>query len=275
MKRATAILVSVLALVIVSACTQMTKTTSPTPAAPMIDRILKKGELVVGTVGSMPPLNMTTKGGKLTGLEIDLAGMIARGMGVKVRFETMPFDQLLPALEAGKVDMILSDMTMTPQRNLKVAFVGPYFISGKSFLTKQATLLSTKKAVDLNSTERTFAALEGSTSAFFVRQLMSKAKLVTVKDYDQGVALVLQGKVDALVADYPICVISAFRYADQGLAFLSTPLTYEPIGIAVPPGDAQLNNWLGNFLKAIEGSGELELLKQHYFGDTSWIKDLP
>jgi polar amino acid transport system substrate-binding protein len=59
------------------------------------------------------------------------------------------------------------------------------------------------------------------------------------------------------------------------LAFLATPLTYEPIGIAVPPGDAQLNNWLGNFLKAIEGSGELELLKQHYFGDPSWIKDLP
>jgi len=274
MKRATGIMIIVLALVVLSGCAHLQASGSQ-PSSSALDRIVKKGELVVGTVGSMPPLNMTTKDGKLKGLEIDLAGMIARGMGVRLRFETMPFDQLLPALEAGRVDMILSDMTMTPQRNLKVAFVGPYFISGKSILTKQATLLSAKKAVDLNSTERTFTALDGSTSAVFVRQLMPKAKLVTVKDYDQGVALVLQGKVDALVADYPICVISAVRYADQGLAYVATPLTYEPIGIAVPPGDAQLNNWLGNFLKAIEGGGELELLKQHYFGDPSWIKDLP
>jgi polar amino acid transport system substrate-binding protein len=274
MKRGKGIVAVVLAMVLFSGCAHLQASDSR-PSASGLDRIVNKGELVVGTVGAMPPLNMTTKDGKLTGLEIDLAGMIARGMGVKLRFETMPFNQLLPALEAGKVDMVMSDMTMTPQRNLKVAFVGPYFISGKSFLTKKATLLSAKKVGDLNTTERSFAALEGSTSEFFVRQFMPEAKLVTVKDYDQGVAAVLQGKVDALVADYPICIISAFRYADQGLAFLAKPLTYEPIGIAVPPGDAQLNNWLGNFLNAIEGGGDLERLKKHYFGDPSWIKDLP
>ena len=46
------------------------------------------------------------------------------------------FGVLLPALQAGKVDMVLSGMTITPDRNLKVAFVGPYFISGKAILTK-------------------------------------------------------------------------------------------------------------------------------------------
>jgi polar amino acid transport system substrate-binding protein len=274
MKRGKGIVAIVLAMVLFSGCAHLQASDSR-PSASVLDRIVNKGELVVGTVGAMPPLNMTTKDGKLTGLEIDLAGMIARGMGVKLRFETMPFNQLLPALEAGKVDMVMSDMTMTPQRNLKVAFVGPYFISGKSFLTKNAALLSAKKVGDLNTTERSFAALEGSTSEFFVRQFMPEAKLVTVKDYDQGVAAVLQGKVDALVADYPICIISAFRHADQGLAFLAKPLTYEPIGIAVPPGDAQLNNWLGNFLQAVEGGGDLERLKKRYFGDSSWIKDLP
>ena len=48
-------------------------------------------------------------------------------MGVKLRLATMPFSELLPALEAGRIDMILSDMTMTPERNMKTAFAGPYF----------------------------------------------------------------------------------------------------------------------------------------------------
>jgi polar amino acid transport system substrate-binding protein len=275
MKRTTGILVFILALVLVSACAQTTKTTTPTPTAPVLDRIVKRGELVVGTAGTMPPLNMVTKSGALQGIDIDLAGLIASGMGVKARFETMPFDQLLPALESGKVDMVLSGMTATPQRNLKVAFVGPYLSSGKSLLTKHKTLLSVKKVGELNSSERTFAALRGSTSEYFVQQLLSKAKLVAVKDYNEGVALVLQDKVDALVADMPICVVTALRYPDQGLAFVKTPLTYEPLCIAVPPGDPLLVNWLENFLKGLKGSGELAARVDFWLKDPSWLKQLP
>jgi len=274
MKRLKGIIAIVVALVLLSGCASLQAGGSRS-SSPVLDRILKKGELVVGTAGTMPPFNMVTKTGVVKGFEVDLGGMIAAGMGVKARFETMPFDQLLPALEAGKVDMILSDMTMTPQRNLKVAFVGPYFISGKSILTKEKNLLSAKKPIDLNNPDLTFAALDGSTSQYFVQALMPKAKLVTVKDYDQGVALVLDNKVTAFVADYPICVISTFRYPNQGLAYVATPLTYEPIGVAVPSGDPQLINWLGNFLNALQGNGNLAALKEVWFGDASWLKDLP
>jgi polar amino acid transport system substrate-binding protein len=273
MKRAKGVIAIVLSLVLLSACASLQMGGSRS-SSPVLDRILKKGELVVGTAGTMPPFNMVTKTGVVKGFEIDLGGMIAAGMGVKARFETMPFDQLLPALETGQVDMILSDMTMTPQRNLKVAFVGPYFISGKSILTKQKNLLAAKRPIDLNQPELTFSALEGSTSQYFVQTLMPKAQLVTVKDYDQGVALVLENKVTAFVADYPICVISTFRYPDQGLAYVATPLTYEPIGIAVPAGDPQLINWLENFLDALQGSGQLAAFKELWFGDASWLKDL-
>ncbi|MGD8471501.1 MAG: transporter substrate-binding domain-containing protein, partial [Desulfobacteraceae bacterium] len=132
MKRATfvAALVAVLALVLVTSAT----------AGIIMDRILKKGELVIGTTGSQPPLNATTKDGKIIGLDADIAKGIAMNMGVKIQFETMPFVELLPALHADKVDMILSSMTMTPERNLKVAFIGPYYISGKGLLTKTQTI---------------------------------------------------------------------------------------------------------------------------------------
>ena len=97
----------------------------PAPAGTVLDRILKKGELVVGTTGTQPPLSMTAKGGEIIGLDADIAKLIATGLGVKIRFSKMLFSELIPALESGKVDMIISGMTMTSERNAKVPFIGP------------------------------------------------------------------------------------------------------------------------------------------------------
>jgi len=274
MKKTRVITVLILALALFSACATMKGTGVSERTAPVLDRILQRGELVVGTAGSMPPLNMTTKEGKIIGLEADLARYMANAMDVKLRFEAMPFSELLAALEAGKVDVILSGMTITPERNLKVAFVGPYFISGKAFLTKKKTIASVKSASGINSPDNTLAALKGSTSQFFVEDVAPMAKLVTTKDYDEAVDLVLQDKVDALVADYPICVVSVLRYPDKGLISLITPLTYEPIGIAMPANDPHLVNWVENFLNAVGGSGALNELGDRWFKDRSWLKRL-
>ena len=92
---------------------------------------------MVGISGDQPPLNGTTKEGRIIGLDADLANTIASGMDVKVRFSKMPFSDLLPALQAGKVDMVISGMTMTLDRNTKVAYIGPYLVSGKGILLKR------------------------------------------------------------------------------------------------------------------------------------------
>ena len=105
-------------------------------AGKAMDRILKKGELVIGTTGTQPPLNVTNKNGKIIGFDADIARLIAGNLGVEPKFATMPFAELLPALKAGKVDMVISSMTMTLERNRAVVFVGPYYVSGKGILTK-------------------------------------------------------------------------------------------------------------------------------------------
>jgi polar amino acid transport system substrate-binding protein len=244
-------------------------------ASPVIDRIAKRGELVVGTAGSMPPLNFTSKDGNVMGIEPELANRIASAMGVKLTLKTMRFHELLPALENGGIDMILSDMTITGKRNLKVAFVGPYFISGKSVLTRIKTVAAIQSAAEINRPEITLAALKNSTSQEFVETYTPKARLVAVDDYDQGVKMVVDGKAQALIADYPICVVSVFRYPAAQLTTLTKPLTFEPIGIAVPAGDPLLVNWLNNFLTAARGSGDLERLQKKWLEDASWLYLLP
>ncbi len=260
--------------VLLSACTHMQQGSPGGTGGPVLDRIANRGELLVGTSGNMPPLNATTKDGQIIGLEPDLAQLIAEAMGVKLKMVSMPFSELLAAVQDGRVDMAMSQITITGERNMKVAFVGPYFISGKSFLTKAETIAGAKDASEVNQPDRTIVALEGSTSERFVRELIPRAKLTLTKNYDEAVDLVIKDKADAMVADYPICILSVLRHPNDGLASLITPLTYEPIGIAVPAQDPLLVNWLDNFLTTFEDSGALDAVKGKWLEDGSWVKRL-
>jgi polar amino acid transport system substrate-binding protein len=261
------------ALIFALAITLALLLSGPAPAGTVMDRILKKGELVVGTTGTQPPLVMTTKGGEIIGLDADIAKMIGTGLGVKIRFSRMLFSELIPALQSGKVDMIISGMTMTSDRNVKVPFVGPYFVSGKGILCKETSLAALDKE-GLDSPKFKMAALKGSTSQVFVETTTPQAKLVAVASYDEALDLLYQDKIDVLVADFPFCLYCAFCYADKGLAVRGGRLTFEPLGIGIRE-DALLLNWLENFLKIHMGTGELTRLHDTWFKDTSWIKQLP
>jgi polar amino acid transport system substrate-binding protein len=271
MKFAKVIIVSILALIFFTGCAEMQQGSSSTSASPVLDRIQKRGELIVGTMGNMPPLNMTAKDGEIFGLEPDLALMMANAMNVKVKFVTKPFPELLPALRAGEVDMVLSGMTITPKRNMEVAFVGPYFISGKAFLTKVKTIAMAKKTAEVNSPNTKIVTLKDSTSQTFAETFLDKTTLFTTGTYDEAVEMVLKDKVQAMIADYPICVVSVFRYPEAGLLSVVTPLTYEPIGIAIPANDPLLMNWTTNTLNSIEASGNLDELRLKWFAKGSWI----
>jgi polar amino acid transport system substrate-binding protein len=264
-----------LALIVslLSGCAEVNRVPTPS-ASPVVDRILSSGELRVGMSGDMPPLNMTTKEGKVIGLDADLAALVAEAMGVKLNVQKMAFSGLLPALEAGRIDMIISNMTMTPERNLKVAFVGPYFTSGKGLLTKRSTLAEVKKMEDLNNPAFTFVVLKGSTSEAVTKAGAPKAKLIAVAGENEGVQMVLDGKADGMLADFPICAVAVYRYPGSGLVSVVAPITYEPIGFGVPKGDPLLVNLLQNLLNGLEKAGYMKELGEKWFGKPTWIDQL-
>lgn len=271
MKKGVLPIFPVLAWIIFLACSQHNLGTFVlTSPSPILDRIQQRGELVVGTAAGMPPLNMTTKDGEIIGLDADLSRYLADAMEVKLRLVPMAFEDLLPSLEAGKVDTVISAMTMTSYRNRRVAFVGPYLISGKGLLTRQATLAAVKDPDAIDLAEVRLTALAGSTSADFVRTVTPKAQFVPARDYEEAVKMVIDGRVDAMVADQPICLISVARYPGQGLLAVIAPLTYEPIGIALPPNDALFMNLVGNFMTGLQDSGTLGRLKDQWFQAGDW-----
>jgi polar amino acid transport system substrate-binding protein len=247
---------------------------SHAPANPTLQHILKNGELVVGMAANMPPLNMKNKAGKVIGYEADLSKYIADAMGVDLRIETVRFNELLAALESGEVDMVLSGMTITPQRNLKVAFVGPYVTSGKCILTKVESLAEAEDGSKIKAKDKTFAVLRGSTSQDFVENEIKGAKIALTDNYEEAVDLVLKNKADAMIADYALCSVSVLRYPDSGLMSVFTLLTYEPLGIAIPANDPLMVNWLENLLNTLDGNGKLEALRTHWFENASWLEEM-
>lgn len=243
--------------------------------SPVLERIVKNGELRVGLSGSQPPLNATSRAGELMGLEVDLANLLGNALGVSTKFVKKPFPELLSGLKAGEVDVVISGMAITAQRSIDAAFVGPYMISGKSILTNSNALAAAQEAGEINRANLKLAALGNSTSEEFVKAVLPEAQLVTTQDYDSAVNMVLNDEVDALVADMTICLLTMLRFPDKGLATLSEPLSLEPVGIALSPSDPQLRNLLENYMAAFEGTGILEGLRKKWLEDGSWIAALP
>ena len=126
-----------------------------------------------------------------------------------------------------------------------------------------------------NSPDKVLVALKGSTSQAFVEKIIPQAKLVLTDDYDQAVSLVRNDQAIAMVADYPICMVSVYRYPDAKVDSLDKPISYEPIGVALPPNDPLLFNWVQNFLNGLEKIGELKMIEERWFKDPASVKLLP
>lgn len=270
MKRSLIALVSLLAFA-VTGCSTLNMSGS---SSPVTDRILSRGEIRVGMSGNQPPFNMKNRQGELIGMDVDLARALAVTLGVEAKFVTMPFKELLPALEKGEVDIVLSGMSMTPERNLKVAFAGPYFISGKAALTKSSSLAAADDPEGVNKPIR-MTVLAGSTSELFARRELPEVELVAVADYDDGIEMVLNDEVDAMIADYPVCILALYQHPNAGLATTISTFSFEPIGVAIASNGHLMKNVVQNYFTLLEGTGTLERLRAVWFNNDAWVRELP
>ena len=236
-----------------------------------LNKIISTSEIRIGMSGAQPPFSMHSKSDSLMGYEVELAEMIAEALGVKLTIVEIPFADLLQALEDGKVDAVMSGVTITPKRNLKSMFVGPYIVSGKSILTRSAKLADIKEMEELNNPNIKLVALQGSTSEEFVRKWIPLAKLEVTKTHDDAVKMVVNNQADALFADYPVCVYAMYRYPLVDLGILEQPLTIEPIGIAIPADGFLLHNLLQNFLNSLQIIGILDSLEYKWFESGEWL----
>ena len=153
-----------------------------------LPRILASGALRVGISADQPPFNMPSRSGGVMGFDVDLADALGDAMGLEVRYEVMAFAELLPALEARRIDLIVSAMTITPVRNARVPFAGPYFVSGTAVLAKPEALDDVAHLQEMVDADLRVATVAGTTNEAFARALLSAEQLQSTPDFDAAVA---------------------------------------------------------------------------------------
>lgn len=244
-------------------------------AGQTIDRIRSTGELLLGTPGDFPPFSVTSEQGDLIGFDISLARELARTMGVNLRIVRLPFGELIASLKAGDVDMIMSGLSVTPRRNMEIAFVGPYGNSGQAFIGRREITESLSEPIDLNREGLRIAVLQDTTADLTARAVLPQTEVTYTKSLDQSLILLLNGDIDGLISDYPYCKVAEFKYRDQGLQVFEKILSFEHLGIGVAGDDALFINLLTNYLNLLVGSGALKAMQEYWFKSSDWISSLP
>jgi polar amino acid transport system substrate-binding protein len=214
---------------------------------------------------------MRDKHGRIIGFDVDIAKKMAKDMGVNLKLVPTAWDGIISALITNKCDIIISGMTITQKRNLKVAFTEPYFLVGQTLLVnkKHAGVKSYK---DLDKPGIVITTKLGTTGEIAARKLFKKATIKTFDSESAAVQEVLNNRADAFIYDKPY---NELFMADKGkgkLIFLNQDLTYEPLGFAINHGDPDFLNWLNNFLRQIKHDGTYERFYNKWFKNTDWLK---
>ena len=247
----------------------------PSSAGLVIERIRAEGELVLGTPGDLPPFSAATTSGELIGFDISFARELARNMGVNLRIKRFPFSELTEELLKGNVDLIMSGLSITARSNMEIAYVGPYGSSGQAFFGREEISLALEDPLDLNQAGLKIGVLKNTTADMTLRTLFTKVTPVYSDSLDQALILLLDGRIDGIISDYPFCKVSQFRYKDEGLRVFEKILSFEQLGIGVSPDDALFINLLQNYINMMAGSGAIQTMQEYWFKNSSWIEQLP
>nr|WP_293368807.1 transporter substrate-binding domain-containing protein [Nevskia sp.] len=235
-----------------------------------LNQILKRGELRVGLEAGYLPFEMRDKRGEIIGFDVDLAKLMARYMGVKVSFVNTQWDGIIPALLTDKFDILMSGMTITPERNLQVNFAEPYIIIGQTILLNAKHRDTVKTVKELNDPKYTVATKLGTTGEIAARRYLGKVKLKTFETEADAALEVRNGRADAFVYDLPFNVVYGAQYKDA-LVHLKEPFTREPLGWAIRKGDPDFLNWLDHFQDQIRNDGTYDALYNKWFEGTAWL----
>jgi polar amino acid transport system substrate-binding protein len=239
-----------------------------------LETILKRGALWVGFDSGYMPFEMTNQKGRYVGFDIDMAKEMAKAMGVKFVPINTAWDDIIPSLTTGKFDIIISGMTITQERNLKINFADPYIIVGQTILLNKKHEGKIKSYKDLNDSRYIVTSQSSTTGETAVKILIPKCIYKSFKTENEAASEVLNGKADAFVYDLPFCAVIMAMQGKGKLFFLDTPFTYEPLAWAVRKTDPDFLNWLNNFLRQIKNDGRYDKIYNKWIKSTDWIKNV-
>jgi len=214
-------------------------------------------ELRVGIAPNYPPLAFKRRG-EISGVEADFAERLGPALDAKVTLVETPFEELIPALLANRIDIIMSGMSMTDQRQKLISFAHPYLRVGQMLLLRRVDAKRFSKNAAVNQPKTRLGVVSGTTGEAYARAHFAKAKIKGFDGVDAAVAALRNQEIDVFIHDAPsIWNITAAGGRKSPLVGRYEPLTKEYLAWAVRKHDP-LRERLNTVLRQWNGSGELD-----------------
>jgi polar amino acid transport system substrate-binding protein len=243
-------------------------------ASSALETIKKRGTLRVGHA-SFVPWAMRSKTGETIGYEIDIASRLAKDAGWAVEFVPTAFDGIIPALLAGKFDIIITGMAQTQKRNLTVNFTIPYqrFVQGIA-VNKTLTAGMTHWR-DLNRAGVNIASRRGGFTKDIILATFPKATVRWFDDDAQVFQEVINGRAHAAFGPEPKPTFFVLQYGDVlTKPFKDSPVPSIPGAFAVRKGDYDFINFLNNWISQRQFDGWMDERRNYWFASMGWFDNV-
>ncbi len=237
-------------------------------AESVVESIKRRGAIRIG-LSTFAPWSMRAADGELIGFEPDVGRKLAADMGVEAEFVPTAWDGIIPALLASKFDVIISGMSITPQRNLTVNFTDPYAWSGMTILANRQ-LTEGFGLEDLDSPDVTFSARRGAVPATVIAERFPNAELLLFDDEGAVVREVLNGNAHATMASEPLPSAEARAYPDALYLPFDMLFNQSGEGFALRKGDPDALNFFNNWIAHHWRTGWLQERHDYWFATEEW-----
>ncbi len=233
-----------------------------TALAGPLDDVKSRGTIQIGLEGTYPPFNFVDEKGKLTGFEVDFAEAVAAKLGVKPNFQPGKWDGLLAALDVKRIDAVINQVTITPEREQKYAFSQPYTVSGIQIIVGSGTSNIAKPA-DLAG--KRVGVVLGTSYEKWLRENVPTADIRTYDDDATRNQDLLVGRIDAILNDRLI-VANLLKQYNGRLVAAGEPFATQKQGVAVRKDSGDIAKAIDAAIAALRADGTLKTISEKWFG---------
>ncbi len=220
-----------------------------------------KKPLVVGMDLSYPPFETVDPAGDPTGVSVDLARALAESLGRELKIENIPFVGLIPSLQNGRLDCVISSLTDTPARRETIAFSDPYLTIGLALLVGKTSPV--QGVSDLDQSGRTVVVRQGTTGELWARKNLKQARILAVDKENSAVLEISQGRADAFIYDQ-MSVWKNWQENPGTTRAVLQPIQEEHWAVGLQKGNEELKGQINAFLLAFREKGGFQALGDKY-----------
>lgn len=221
--------------------------------------------LVVAMELAYPPFETKDQAGNPEGIAPDFMRAFAKAYGYDLKIENTSFDGLIPMLQTGKADAVMSSMTITEGRKQSVDFSDPYARAQLAILANRDSGIASID--DLNQPGKVVAVKTGSTGDVYATKNLTEAQVVRLADESAAVTEVVQGKADGFLYDQLTIYRNQARNPDVTEAVFIPFQDPEYWGIAVETGNQELLDQLNAFIAQYRADGGFDRLTEEHLAD--------